>query len=134
MAVPADVFDPDAAVLLGSRCGACGSVHFPPLAGCPECFAPEAERVPLSRTGHVRSYTAVNLGFPGYPERYLLAEVVLPEGVVVVGQLAGLDDEPSVAIGLPVQVESGPIRVDAHNEPVHGYRFVPAAPEVRLED
>ena len=129
MAVPADVFDPEAEVLLGSRCGVCGSVHFPPIDSCPDCYAVETERTPLARTGRIRSFTVVNLAFPGFPTPYHVVEVELPDGVVVLGQLDGMDDGTPVTIGLPVTVGRGQIRVDAAGEPVDGYRFVPTGGE-----
>ena len=123
--VPVDVFDPDAAVLFGSRCAACGTLHFPPMEGCPDCFAPSTDREPLSQTGRVRSFTVVNLGFPGFPRDYPLVEVALPEGIVVLGQLVGLANGSELGHGMAVKIESGPVRHDDQGEPLDGYRFVP---------
>lgn len=123
--VPAEVFDPAAAVLFGSRCGTCAAVHFPPLEGCPDCFAPTAERVALSAEGRVRSFTVVHLGFPGFPTGYPLVEVEFPEGILVVGQLVGVDDPAALEIGMPVRVDAGPVRTDPQGEALDGYRFVP---------
>ena len=122
------VFDPDAKVLVGSRCPNCQAVHFPPTNGCPECFAPTTVTAALSREGRVRSFTEVHLGFPGFPKRYHLVEVVLPEDLVVVGQLVGADDEALVQIGMTVTVDVGPVRTDDQGDPVEGYRFVAGVP------
>lgn len=123
--VPAEVFDPEAAVLFGSRCATCGAVHFPPLEGCPDCFAPTAERVALSGEGRVRSFTVVHLGFPGFPTGYPLVEVEFPEGILVVGQLVGVDDPAALEVGMKVRVDAGPVRTDPQGEAMDGYRFVP---------
>ncbi len=50
----------DAPALLGSRCGTCETVYFPPTSGfCrnPACDGEEFEQVELSRRGRVWSYT-----------------------------------------------------------------------------
>lgn len=127
--VPADVFDPEAGVLFGSRCATCGTVHFPPINGCPDCFAASTDRVPLSPTGRVRSFTVVNLGFAGFPQGYPLVEVELPEGIVVLGQLAGVDDPGQLYSGMVVKVEAGPVRVAEDGEAMDGYRFAPVGEE-----
>ena len=118
-----EVFDSSAEVLLGSRCGACGALHFPPLAGCPDCFRATVEPVPLSRTGRVRSFTVICMAFPGLPDRYTLAEVELPEGIVVRAQLVGADESTPAILGEVVTVTAGPVRCDGVEELI-GYRFV----------
>jgi uncharacterized OB-fold protein len=83
--------------------------------------------VALSPTGRVRSFTVVNLGFPGFPKGYPLVEVELPEGIVVLGQLAGLDDPGQLHTGMAVKVEAGPVRKAEDGEPIDGFRFAPVA-------
>ncbi len=88
---------PDPA-LLGSRCTACGTVSFPRATGfCrnPGCSGEEFEETELSRRGTVWSYTdAQYQPPPPYVPRadpfepFALAAVELPEGLVVVGQVA----------------------------------------------
>ena len=83
--------------LLGSRCTACGTVFFPRTAGfCrnPGCAGEEFEETELSRRGTVWSYTDAQYQPPA-PYRspdpfvpFALAAVELPEGLVVVGQVA----------------------------------------------
>ena len=84
--------------LLGSRCTACGTVFFPRTAGfCrnPGCAGEEFEETELSRRGTVWSYTDAQYQPPApYIARtdpyepFALAAVELPEGLVVVGQVA----------------------------------------------
>ena len=83
--------------LLGSRCTTCGTVYFPRTAGfCrnPGCAGEEFEETELSRRGTVWSYTDAQYQ-PPPPYRapdpfvpFALAAVELPEGLVVVGQVA----------------------------------------------
>ncbi|MBB3041880.1 Zn-ribbon domain-containing OB-fold protein [Nocardioides soli] len=83
--------------LLGSRCTACGTVFFPPTSGfCrnPACAGEEFEENTLSRRGTVWSYTDAQYQPPPpyqAPDPFVpfaLAAVELPEGLVVLGQVA----------------------------------------------
>ncbi|MBZ5739782.1 Zn-ribbon domain-containing OB-fold protein [Nocardioides mangrovi] len=87
---------PDPA-LLGSRCTMCGTVFFPQKVGfCanPACAGEEFEETELSRRGTVWSYTDAQYQPPApyvAPEPFVpfaLAAVELPEGLVVLGQVA----------------------------------------------
>ncbi len=93
--------------LIGERCTTCATVYFPPTIAAagfcrhPACQGEQFERVPLSRRGRVWSYTdAQYQPPPPYPapepfEPFALAAVGLPEGIVVLGQVArgfGVDD------------------------------------------
>ncbi|HET8559073.1 MAG TPA: OB-fold domain-containing protein [Marmoricola sp.] len=84
--------------LLGSRCTSCGATYFPPAKGfCrnPACSGEEFEIAELSRRGRVWSYTdAQYQPPPPYLPRadpyepFAIAAVELPEGLVVLGQVA----------------------------------------------
>jgi uncharacterized OB-fold protein len=104
----------DSPTLLGSRCTACLTVFFPKTEGfCknPACSSEVFEEVPLSRTGRVWSYTDAHYQPPSpYIQAtdpyvpFALAAVELPEGLVVLGQLAsgyGVDD---VSVGSAVEL------------------------------
>lgn len=92
----------DQPALLASRCTGCGTVFFPQVAAgtsgfCrnPSCEGTEFEQTPLSRRGRVWSYTDAQYQPPppyipaSDPYRpFALAAVELPEGVVVLGQVA----------------------------------------------
>jgi uncharacterized protein len=103
-----------APALLASRCTTCASVFFPPTSGfCrnPRCQGEEFEQAELSRRGTVWSYTDAQYQPPApyipAAEPYVpfaLAAVELPEGLVVLGQLAdgyGVDD---VHVGSEVEL------------------------------
>ena len=100
--------------LVASRCTTCGSVFFPPTEGfCrhPSCAGETFEATELSRHGTVWSYTDaqyqppppyIPAADPYVP--FALAAVELPEGIVVLGQLAdgyGVDD---VRVGSEVEL------------------------------
>src|SRR6478609_4936798 len=84
--------------LLGSRCTTCGTVYFPRKQGfCanPACAGEEFVEVELSRRGTIWSYTDAQYQPPApYISRadpyvpFALAAVELPEGLVVLGQVA----------------------------------------------
>jgi uncharacterized OB-fold protein len=87
--------------LIGSRCTGCGCVFFPRTAGegdfCrnPVCDSEAFEEVELSRRGRVWSYTDAQYQPPppyipvSDPfEPFALAAVELPEGLVILGQVA----------------------------------------------
>lgn len=91
--------------LIASRCTSCASMFFPPTEGfCrnPGCSGEEFEAAPLSRRGQIWSYTDARYQppppyIPGADPYapFALAAVELPEGLVVLGQVAagfGVDD------------------------------------------
>lgn len=92
--------------LIADRCTACGTMFFPPVArtfcGNPACDGEAFEPTQLSARGRVWSYTDFQYQPPApYIPRtdpyqpFALAAVELPEGIVVLGQVAdgyGVDD------------------------------------------
>ncbi len=88
-----------AALLAGSRCPACGAAFFPPRQVCSRCLG-ELEEAPLSARGTVYTHTVVHQSAPAFETPYTLVYVDLPEGVRVLGQLAG-----EARIGMEVELE-----------------------------
>lgn len=82
----------------GSRCTSCGATFYPPRGICSRCLS-ELEPAELSTRGVVYTYTVVHQAAPGFETPYTLVYVDLPEGVRVLGRLAG---EPR--IGLEVEL------------------------------
>ena len=88
----------DEPALIGSQCTSCGTVFFPKTAGfCrnPACDGEEFTSTELSRRGRIWSYTDaqyqppppyIPASDPYVP--FALAAVELPEGLVVLGQVA----------------------------------------------
>lgn len=112
--------------LLGSRCSACGTVFFPPVVGfCrnPGCASEGFEELPLSRRGRVWSYTDAQYQPPppyipaSDPyEPFALAAVELPEGLVVLGQLASGVSVEDVTVGSEVELVVEPLYADESGE------------------
>lgn len=100
--------------LIGSHCGGCGTYAFPPRPGpCPNprCEVVELDRVPLSTTGTLWSFTE-NHYAPPAPyvaadpfEPYALAAVELAaEGMVVLGQAAPGVRAEALRVGMPMRL------------------------------
>lgn len=100
--------------LLASRCTTCGSVFFPRTEGfCrnPVCQSEEFELIELSRRGTIWSYTDAQYQPPPpyIPATdpfvpFALAAVELPEGIVVLGQLADGYGVADVRVGTEVEL------------------------------
>jgi uncharacterized OB-fold protein len=100
--------------LLGSRCTTCGTVFFPRAEGfCrnPACAGESFEELPLSRRGRVWSYTDAQYQPPApyLPasdpyQPFALAAVELPEGLVVLGQVAEGYGVTDLSVGAEVEL------------------------------
>ena len=100
--------------LLGTRCTSCGTVFFPRVEGfCtnPACSGEEFETVELSRRGTVWSYTDAQYQPPPpyIPTTdpfvpFALAAVELPEGLVVLGQVAEGYGVTDLRVGAEVEL------------------------------
>ena len=122
--------------LLGTRCTACGTVFFPPADGfCrnPACAGTEFETAPLSRTGTVWSYTdAQYQPPPPYIPRtdpyepFAIAAVELPEGLVVLGQVAEGYDVADLRVGAEAEVVVETLYTDETGDRLV-WRFKPVA-------
>ena len=100
--------------LLGSTCTECGNISFPPerdFCKNPVCSGETFESTELSRQGTVWSYTDaqyqppppyIPASDPYVP--FALAAVELPEGLVVLGQLATGFGVTDVKVGSPVDL------------------------------
>ena len=99
--------------LVGSRCTTCRSVYFPRTDGfCrnPRCDGEDFEDAELTRRGRVWSYTDAQYQPPApyIPttdpfEPFALAAVELPEGLVVLGQVADGYGVADLAVGAEVE-------------------------------
>jgi len=115
-----------APALIGSRCTTCGTVFFPRRQDwCtnPACSGDAFEDAELSRRGTVWSYTDAQYQPPApYISRheeyvpFALAAVELPEGLVVLGQVAdgyGVDD---LRVGTEVELVVETLYTDESGE------------------
>lgn len=117
--------------LVGSRCGNCGTVDFPPRAVCPRCGRKSVgrmERHRLSGRGRVVSYTMVHEAPPAFEmlKPYVLAIVELEEGVRVTSQI--VDCNPAeVDVGMPVDATFRKLGEEGEAGIIHyGFKFRPA--------
>jgi uncharacterized OB-fold protein len=110
--------------LSGSRCGHCGTTHFPPTALCFACLSEAVEEVALDPVGTLFSYTTVYMKTAHFEPPYSIGYVDLPEGVRVFAPLR-TDSTADLAVGQKMQIEIGPLWSEADGTPVIGYRFHP---------
>ena len=112
--------------LVGSRCTTCASTFFPRVQGfCrnPQCPGEEFEDTELSRRGRVWSYTDAQYQPPPpyVPatdpyEPFALAAVELPEGIVVLGQVAAGYGVADLTVGREVELVVETLYVDESGE------------------
>lgn len=108
--------------LIGTTCQSCGTISFPrenTFCKNPSCSSEDFDDVELSRFGTVWSYTdAQYQPPPPYIPRadpyepFALAAVELPEGIVILGQVAdgfGVDD---LKVGNAVELVIEPLYTD----------------------
>ncbi|MBZ5736099.1 OB-fold domain-containing protein [Nocardioides sp. TRM66260-LWL] len=135
--------DPEPA-LTADRCTTCGTVFFPPTAAAtgfcrnPGCDGETFESASLSRRGTVWSYTDAQYRPPApyVPatdpyEPFALAAVELPEGLVVLGQVAEGFGVADLRVGAEVEVVVETLHVEQTDDgPVERtiWRWRPIAP------
>jgi len=129
--------------LLASRCTACRNLVFPPVSSdagaaafyCrnPACDGQEHDSVELSPRGTVWSYTDAQYQPPAPylpaadPFRpFALAAVELPEGIVVLGQVADGFGVSDLRVGAQVELVVETLNVDETGERTI-YRWKPVA-------
>src|SRR5262249_51270855 len=119
------VDDPDAARLLGGRCGGCGRLNFPAQDICPYCSADRCQTVALSPRGVVEVCTTVINRPPGYEGAvpFGFGVVELPEGIRIITRIS---DPQRVRQGTAVRLVIEPLCTDAEGGEVMTYAFEPA--------
>jgi len=124
--------------LLASRCTNCGNLVFPPsppdaatFCRNPACAGEEHESVELSRRGRVWSYTDAQYQPPPpyVPatdpfEPFAIAAVELPEGLVVLGQVAEGFGVGDLRVGSEVELVVETLYADDTGERT-GWRWKP---------
>lgn len=129
--------------LLASRCTTCSNVVFPPASDAagaaafycrnPACDGEEHDSVELSRRGTVWSYTDAQYQPPApyvpASDPYLpfaLAAVELPEGLVVLGQVADGYGVADLSVGAQVELVIETLHTDETGERTT-YRWKPVS-------
>jgi uncharacterized protein len=118
----------DRAVLLGSRCVACGGSFFPRRFECPVCLV-DVQDAELSTQGELYSYTYVRVPVIGDRKldavAYGVGQVDLPEGVRV--QTVLLGDPASWEIGAAMVSGFEIVGTNEAGSQVAVFRFGPAS-------
>ena len=119
--------------LIGGHCGECAGWHFAAQDNCPHCASLSVQRRPLSRRGHLWTWTVQSFAPPVPPYRgpvedflpFGVGYVELPEGLRVQARLT-VNDPARLAIGMPMDLTLEPWYRDAKGREVLGYAFAPA--------
>ena len=117
----------DPPALLGTRCGACGSVHFPRADACTYCATESPEPIELSSPGTLWAWTAVTAPPPGYVGAvpFGVGVVELPEGVRVISRLTE-SDPAALRFGQMMALRIVPLHTDDDGNDVMTYAYAPA--------
>lgn len=117
--------------LIGTKCGNCGKVDFPPRAICPECGRKSVgrmERIRLGGKGAVVTYTVIRDAPAQFEMQkpYVMAIVEMDEGVRLTTQIIDVRPE-EVKIGMRVQAAFRKLGQENDAGVIHyGYKFRPA--------
>lgn len=118
--------------MIGTKCGTCGKVDFPPRAVCPTCGRKsigKMQRLKLGGKGTVVTYTVIHDAPAQFEMQkpYVMAIIEMDEGVRLTSQL--LDVNPAdVKIGMKVQSTFRKLGQEGEAGVIHyGYKFRPAA-------
>jgi hypothetical protein len=116
--------------LIGTKCGTCGTVDFPPRSVCPKCGRRSVGRMArfkLAGRGTVVSYTVIHDAPQAFEllKPYTLAIVELDEGARLTTQI--IDAEPEqVKIGMRVEAAFRKLGSEGEAGIIHyGYKFRP---------
>ncbi|BAB59276.1 hypothetical protein in ferredoxin oxidoreductase operon [Thermoplasma volcanium GSS1] len=115
--------------LLGSKCGNCGTVYFPPREVCPTCHRDSIGKmkdIELSGDGVIESFTVVHEAPPRFSRQrpYILALIKTEEGPMLTGQIVDADPD-EVEIGKKVHAVFRRMGEDGESGViVYGYKFV----------
>ncbi len=117
--------------LVGTKCGNCGKVDFPPRSVCPDCGRKSVGKMKtykLSGKGTVVTYTTIYDAPSQFDMQkpYVMAIIEMDEGVRLTSQIidANADD---VKIGMKVQATFRKLGQEGDAGVIHyGYKFRPA--------
>jgi uncharacterized OB-fold protein len=118
--------------LIGTKCGNCGKVDFPPRAVCPVCgrkSVGKMHRLRLGGKGKVVTYTVIHDAPAQFEMQkpYVMAIVEMEEGVRLTSQVINVKAE-DVTIGMKVQACFRKLGQEGEAGVIHyGYKFQPMA-------
>lgn len=118
--------------LVGTKCGNCGKVDFPPRSVCPDCGRKSVGKMQtfkLAGKGAVVTYTTIYDAPSQFDMQkpYVMAIIEMEEGVRLTSQLIDVKPE-ELRIGLQVQATFRKLGQDGAAGVIHyGYKFRPAS-------
>ena len=131
--VPATKFmkvpDSGKAFIEGYKCTKCGAVYLEPHIACARCFDRSGlVTFEASNRGKVHTYTIVHRSFPGIKTPFISVIVDLDDGLVLKGNLEGVEPDPSKEIfGMPIRVSFKTLdQTNKAGAPYVTYFFEPA--------
>jgi len=119
--------------LIGTKCGNCGAVDFPPREVCPACGRKSVGKMTrhrLSGRGTVVTYAVIHDAPSQFEMQkpYVVAIVEMEEGVRITSQLIDVD-AADVRIGMSVQTAFRKLGQEGDAGVIHyGYKFRPVGP------
>ncbi len=117
--------------LIGTKCGNCGKVDFPPRSVCPDCGRKSVGKMQtykLRGNGSVVTYTTIYDAPSQFDMQkpYVMAIIEMEEGVRLTSQLINVKPE-DVKIGMKVQATFRKLGQEGDAGVIHyGYKFRPA--------
>ena len=133
--VPWFTWPSDTPQLIGGRCKSCGDYFFPKPSVCrnPNCRAKDVEEIFFPRTGKLISYIVQNYQPPPpyrAPDPFVpfgIAQVRLPEGLKVNGQVASSCNLESLRIGMEMELVVEKLYEDEQGNDIMGWKFKPVS-------
>jgi uncharacterized OB-fold protein len=123
------VADSGRAHIEGRRCPGCGAVFLQPALACARCGSREPmETFEAASQGKVHTYSVVHRSFPGIRTPFISVIVDLDDGLVLKGNLEGVEPTPSRDIfEMPVRTAFKTLeQTDKAGAPYVTYFFEPA--------
>lgn len=91
--------------LLLNNCTECEKPYFPPRPFCPTCGSRKTDVIEASGKGSLYSYVISHLPAPGYKAPFVVAVVMLEEGVKMVTNILDCPAEPeALELDMPLEV------------------------------
>ncbi len=91
--------------LLLNSCTACDRAYFPPRPFCPACGSRKVEVVEASGKGTLYSYVINHMAAPGYTPPFIVAVVMLEEGVKMMSNILDCPPDPeALELDMPLEV------------------------------
>ncbi len=110
--------------LIGTRCGDCGALAFPPAQVCSECLSEDLGEIELSDRGSLYAFSLVHVAPKGWNTPYIAGYVDLPEGVRVFGHIVNAD-AATLPMDSPVRLTTARLGTGRDGTPVESYAFEP---------